>query len=606
MLAFLKRTLYFFSNKLRRKTTDKKWTADFSKPEKSPFPIKTESSYNAYLSNGSLTLALKKPNFINWVETPDLDYQDQIIEARFRLDGSGGYIAAGLLFRIAGEGSYYAALVSSKGYFRLDAVTNSSPQPLIGWTEVSGFDGTNVNLNIISFGIHLIVIVNGQWLGELVVVDDSITSGRLGFVLTSYETASNENYTCLAQLDFLSVDPRLKAVQGQYKKWNESQNIGAESRLRLAETFAVMGAASQALDQITKVWLQREKAARSVTATYTDSRTRKELLLAARMTFRLGHYREAEEFIDACLEQGIDTGEGRAALTEKAKILGELEKYNELKEFILKHLEIINKDSDLYVLLAQSHQKLNEYEAAASAWSRAFEMKKENGVYAVNAANALEFLGNKDEALPLFLEAGTLFLRQYNQAELAALIPKLAVLGKQNWEARALAGKWAFSIEDYDQANSEFIAAERLRGKLKPKPPADPAVSYLRGLIFSIKSNYKDAVRFLEQAVSLAPDYDLFRFQLAENRIYLNSAHNPPDQKFSELVNDLRSDFDRIDNDPDGQIANHIGTLLLNSGDLESAGYFFTKALSVAPDNSEYITNRCLCLEKEKKRPRKN
>ena len=626
MFTFLKRPLYILSNKLHRNINEtmgkiplvskpeykmkEKWIADFSKPEKSPFIIKSESSYNANILNGSLVLDLKKPNCIAWVDTSGEGYQDLIIESKFRLDSQDGYAAAGLLFRITDEDSYYLALVSSKGYFRLDSVKINSPRTLLAWTEISGFDGVNISLNIISYANHLIFIVNGRWLAEI--NDDSPASGRMGFALVSYEQAAgtapagsetpetmsaadqvpDNTCVCRAWLDHFSVDYRLKYIERYYNKWNDSAEISAESRLRFAETLAVMGNYSQALEQIIKAWRRREEAVRSVTATYTETRTRKELLFAARLSFWLEQYSEAEDYIDACLEQGYDNAEGKEALTEKVKILAELDKFSELKQFVLKNFKLINKTSDIYALLGKSYQLHNEYKEAATAWARAFKLEKENGIYAVNAANALELSGNKDKALEFFLEAGRLFLRQDNYAELSALVPRLVVLGELNYEARELAGKWAFSIEDYVRSESEFAVAERIRRKINPRPDADPAVYYLRGLIYSINSKYKEAVRFLEVAVRLVPSYGLFRFKLAENRFYLNMGVCDP-----QIIKELRSSLELID-DPGGNMANHAGTLMLNAGDYKNAGYFFNKALLAEPDNVEYISNRYSCYMK--------
>jgi len=569
-----------------------KWTADFSSIEKSPFIIKTESSYNSYLSDNSLALCLKKPNFIAWVDAPDLDYRDQIIEADFRLESFGSYAAAGLLFRLTGD-TYYLALVSSKGYFRIDAVRDSSPHPIIAWTEIAGFDGTKVNLKIIAYSTELIFLVNGRWLGEA--SNDLISSGQFGFALASYEAPpaekENENI-CRAWLDYFSVNARTKTVEENYRKWKNSADINAESRLRLAETFAVMGKASLALDQLSKAWTRREEAARSVSATYTEIRTRKELLLAGRMALKLGQYREAEEFIDALLEQGYDNNEGKEALNEKVRILGELKKFAELREFFLKHSDILNKNSDMFALVAQSHWEQNDYASAAAAWDKAFKVDKENGVYAVNSANALELLDKKEEALVRFLEAGKLFLRQDNQAELSAMVDKMIIIGEMNWEARALAGKWAFSTEDYDRAESELAVAERLRRKLKPMPAADPAVPYLRGLISSLKRDYKSAVSFLAESVKIAPDYGLFRFKLAENTIYLNyGSYNP------QFADEMRIALDLME-DPGGQMANYAGTLLFSFDDFKNASHFFEKAVSADPENIEYNTNLNKCLMK--------
>jgi tetratricopeptide (TPR) repeat protein len=539
MFTFLKRPLYVLSNKILRRpqpgeAMKEKWIADFSKPEKSCFDIKSEISYNAYLDLGSLFLGLKRKNCIAWLETADRYYEDQVIEARFRLDSLGSYAAAGLMFRIIGPGTYYMALISSKGYFRLDAVRDGSPRPLIGWTEAPGIHEQGTNLSIIASGDHFVFIVNGRWIAEA--ADDSIPGGHLGFALVSYEEEqaepSPEDTTCRAWLDFLSVDSRTAAVEAQHNKWNDSEETSAESRLRLAETFAALDRAAPALDQITKAWERREQAARSVTATYTEMRTRRELLLAARMAAGLGQYGPAEEYINACIAQGIEENEAREVFAEKAKILSEAKNYTGLKNFLPEYIAVCNAEpadlSALYALLGHAHFNLNEYEAAAAAWDRAFELNRENGLYAAHAANAYEHLDKKEEALRRCLESGRIFLRQDNNEELGALIPRMLSLGEHSWEAHALAGKWAFGIEHYQQAETELSLSDSLRQNLRPLPEADPAVSYLRGLLSLRRDNPRSALQFFQEAVRIAPDYGLFRFKAAETRYQLNGkAHDP-------------------------------------------------------------------------------
>ena len=579
MLSIFRRFIYILSNKIQKiiHGNSEKLIIDFSKPAVNPeykllysgkhkpkpneFPIniKTESSYNAYLSNDSLNLGLKKPNCIAWVEIPEpaaakqngIDsqndtflqdvqqtkdsspayiFEDHVIEAKFRLDSFGGYAAAGIIFRIMDEDSYYLALVSSKGYFRLDVVKENAPKTLIAWTEISDFDGTNISMNIITYGTYIICIVNNKWLGET--NDNTVAYGQLGFVLASYtedgkedEESNTDNkraYVCKAYLDYISVDTQIESIENNYKKWTDDSNITAESRLRLAETFAVMGESAKALDQINMSWKLRDEAISSITTTHTEIRTHKELLLAARLSFRLEQYKEAEEFINYILEQGHDSAERKFAYTEKLKILNELNKFTELKEFAIKNPFKINKDIDYYTILARCYWHLEEFKDSAEAWDKVNELNcenkesAENGIYAVNAASAHEQAGNKKKALGYYINAGRIFLNQDNVPELMAMMPKLNLLGEKNWEARALAGKWAYSIEEYDKCEKEFNMAEKLRDELNPQPKADPAVFYLLGLVHFLKGKNKTAVQLLEKAVKLAPEYELFRTKLEE------------------------------------------------------------------------------------------
>ena len=556
-----------------------KYTINFSKIKKSPFDIKSESSYNAKLSKGSLELGLKKKNCIAWVHNPERDYEDHVIEARYRLNSLGSYAAAGIIFRAMDDDSYYMALVSSKGYFRLDVVKDNSPRTLIAWTEISDFNGRNIAMKIITYGDNLIFVINGKWLGEI--NDDTVSYGIPGFAAASYpdsndqeqetnDAENGERYICMAYLDFISMETRSKIVENEYNFWTDDTNINAERRLRLAETFAVMDEPAKALDQINRAWKRRDEVIRVVST--SEVRTKKELLLAARMTFRLGQYSSAEELIDSILDQWENSPEGKLAYTEKLKILNELNKFSEIKDFISVNSSKITKDIDYYTILARSYWELNEYEQSAQAWDTAMEIhggkdQPASGVYSANAANAYELAGKKKNALTRYIDAGRIFLNQDNKHELAAIMPKLSALGSKNWEARSLLGKWAFSLEDYSQSLKDFEASHKLRCAQKPRPKPDPAAFYLWGLVLNLHGKTKTAIRLLERAVKLAPEYGLFRFKLSEFKL-MSGIKDPV------IAEELKIALTHID-DPQGNMADHAGNLLLNAGLSRQAKYFF-------------------------------
>jgi tetratricopeptide (TPR) repeat protein len=395
MFTFSKRPLYVLINKLRRRLSrhrppvermKEKWVADFSKPERSCFDIKSENSYNAYLEKsppvkeGALFIGLKKKNCMAWLETANRVYVNQIIEAHLRLDSLGGYCAAGIMFRVAGQGTYYLALVSSKGYFRLDAVNNNIPTPLIGWTETPDLNEREIKLRMIAHNDHLIFFLNGKWIAET--HDDSISGGHLGFVLVSYDSGGQEEYVCQSWLNYLSVDSRAGAVAAEYKKWSNNVEISAENRFRLAESFTALDRFDAAYSQILKAWRQREEAARSVMATYTETRTKGELFFAARIAARIERYADAEEYINECLAMGVSPAEELDVIAEKAKILSSLHKDEDLAEFLSVYIKKYADIPSLYALLGHAYWNLENYKAAATAWNKAHSLDKNNELYA--------------------------------------------------------------------------------------------------------------------------------------------------------------------------------------------------------------------------------
>jgi tetratricopeptide (TPR) repeat protein len=720
MFGFLKRVFFFLRKKRRPESpageiTEELWNADFSKPNQTRFDIKSESSYDSYLHNRHLAVGLKKAGCLAWTESPDYRYRDQVIKARFRLDSLGGYAAAGLLFRMVDEGTYYLVLISGKSYFRLDVVRNNMPLPLVGWTEVpspapdtetlhpaaengagpQGGPEQGTDLTVIAYGSHLILIINGIWAAGI--SDSSILSGSLGFAAASYDAGPGPAgaYRAQAFLEIFSVESRVFRVQEIYDFW-EQQPVPAESRCRLAETFAAMSEPGPALIQLKKSWNERAcsktrlvlkqalgntgqspvfpsnlrklfqkpkfwnslewQNPRQVPGADGDRRTPRELLLAARLALGLELYGEAEAYIEACLAQGRESPEGRAALTEKAKILYAEKKFPLLYDYALEALHAREADPVLQTLLGHACWNLGEYEKAAAAYDRAFELDGENGIPAKNAANVYEVLGRRDEALKRYLAAGRAFLALDNYQDLGILAPKLLALGADNWEARALAGKWAYGIEDWAMAAAEFDKAETLRRARRPRPPQDPALRFLQGLLLIRQGKRREALPLLEEAARFAPDFGLFQFRLAESRYLLSG--NPADPRLSldleaalRLMPDngwvrnfaaqiclARGDLENASShleqaaavlgevpairvnrgtlcylrgslaealqilaadkaeDPEGLLANCAGNFLVRAGDYERADEYYRKALSRSPDNMAYLSNRVSCL----------
>jgi len=401
--------------------------------------------------------------------------------------------------------------------------------------------------------------------------DDDISEPdeEIRFFNANDTTEDMNKYTSKAKLDYIIIDTHTKSVEEHYKKWTSDNYINAEERLRLAETIAVMGDYSGALEQIKRAWKRRDEAISSVTATYTEIRTKKELLFASRLAFNLDNYSEAEEYTDSLLDQWQDSAEGKLAYTEKIKILNELDRFAELKDFFINNPFKINKDINYYTILARCCWELEEYEESAKAWEKAFELNSENAVYAANAANAYDLAGKKKQALEYFIKAGRIFLNQDNKAELEVMMPRLSALGVKNWEARSLAGKWFYSIEDYNRCEEEFEAANKIRGELKQRPQADPAVFYLWALVLHLKGKGKNAIRLLEKAVEIAPDYGLFRFKLAEVKLIYGITD-------FDIAQEFKTALKQID-DPDGQLAEYAASMLINIGDSKNAKYFMDK-----------------------------
>ena len=354
---------------------------------------------------GSLLLGLRKGERAAMLETAKRTYVDQVIEADFRLYRR--YCAAGVMFRVVDSGTYYLALVSSRGYFRLDAVTGNAAKTLVGWTEVAGLnfgeaDFAGIKLGIVAAGADFVFTVNGNWVAEI--TDTSIAGGHLGFALTAYDTeADTDGYVCSARLDRLSLDSRPAVVAAEYRKWNTGETVvGMKSRWNLAETFAATGNLTAAYGQILKSWKKRNNVIRDVTATCTDMRTAPELLFAARLAFRLGRYEEAESYVNLCLtaESMARCDDKTEALGEIANILSALNRFDELTVFLPDYIRTLEKKPaksapplpPLYALLGNAWLNLGKHGEAARAFGKAATLDKGNALY----AEAARFAGKRD------------------------------------------------------------------------------------------------------------------------------------------------------------------------------------------------------------------
>jgi len=592
---------------------EEKWSADFSRQTHARFDIKSESSYDANLrknlfySGHSLVLALKRTGCMAWVEIPERRYRDLHITGSIRIDAKGGYGAGGMLFRMVDEKTYYSFLISNRGYFRLDAVRNGMPFPLVGWTEIPLFTGQSlapdkpVDFSIIANGSHIVVFARGRWAAEA--SDSSISEGTIGFTAVSYEPSSTvgnvppkkaDALSCASEvfLESLTIDSRIYEVSELYEKWRVSSDIDAGARFRLAETFVAINQHSAAMSQLRKAW-----------DTPGHRKSQKELLFAGRLAQSLGRVAEAEGHIKQCLQADAESPEGKEAVMEMAKILHAGERYGELKECCAEALKTKTDDPVLWTFQGHAHWNLKNYKEAAAAYDRAFELDEQSGILAKNAANVYDVMGRKKEALKRYLKAGRAFLKTGNYNDLGVLVPILLSLGGQNQEARSLAGKWAFAVEDWVMADKEFKRAEELRSAMKPKPKRDGAQAFLEALILIRAGRRRDALPLLKEAVFLEKDYALFHFRLAETLFLLED--NPDDPPMLTAMDAALSLLQKEEPDSevsakkeneglDGWVNNFAAQVALRKGNLDAAAAYLEKAVGVLGDLPAVRVNRAV------------
>ncbi|MDR0513032.1 MAG: tetratricopeptide repeat protein [Treponema sp.] len=635
------RKLMSFRNILRKpeledgEIAEEKWSADFSRHSASRFEIKSEENFDVSLrknlhdSGHSLVLSLHKTGSLTWVEAPECRYRDQHISGSLRIDARGGYSAAGILFRMVDDGTHYSFLISSKGYFRLDALRNGMPLALVGWTEIPQMPGAllspdqSVDFSIICYGTHIVIIIRGHWAAE--VNDASITEGSLGFAAVSYDAGdpaykvilrNNDDITHTAEafLESLTVDSHLVEVAESFEKWRDNPDIDSGARLRLAETFTAMTQYNAAMTQLRKSWEVSGRA-----------KTQKELLLAGKISHVLGRLKEAESYISECFQANLENVHGMEAVTEMAKILYSAERHSELSDYCAEAVKIKSDDAALWTFWGHALWNLKKNKEAASAYERAFELQPQNGLLAKNAANMYDIMGRKKAALKLYLAAASAFMKSGNYNDLGLIIPIMFAIDQENYHVRSLAGKWAFAVEDWNMAEKEFEYAEKLRSSLprRLQPPKDGAQVFLEALLFIRAGKRREALPLLREAVSLEENYALFHFRLAETLFILdNDPKNPEmlkaldsslslcrgayrgadiseaetsDEKSNEESSDAPASKSE-DDGLEGWVNNFAAQIALHNGNVDNAINYIQAAANILGDVPAVRINRALLL----------
>ena len=250
------------------------WEADFSlfkkeqtsQSESIRFKEEKGDGYEAYFSQNNaqekvFSLELKRKHLYAWVVNNIFRYKDFALDAEIELPAfntnetneNAGSCAAGFLFRHISDKAFYALLVSDKGWVRLDAVVNSTPMPILGWTKPLCETSTPVfKIKIICMGTSITVLINNTWFGRF---DSDIVqaAGKIAFAGQNWEDYPFVKFN-LNKLKIISV-PEL--VESAYSSANDPETISAESYINLALTYYAMNQYVAAIYQIKQAWKLR-------------------------------------------------------------------------------------------------------------------------------------------------------------------------------------------------------------------------------------------------------------------------------------------------------------------------------------------------------------
>ncbi len=547
-----------------------------------------------------LELEIARAGLFAWTEAPLYRYADFVLEGELELPPSSPHASAGFLFRYQDEANFYTALVSNRGYFRLDVVFNGTPRPLIAWTEIPSGPGATIggpgaattlagasanepgqgiaepeaahgsslhSLRIIARGSHFTVIVDDAWAGEA--VDDSFRLGEIAFAGQNYgaggglasqgpgPAAPSAPGGAAARIGLLScmLDSRPLSVETWYYRWNYYLLPRPGTRRRLAETFFFMGEHLAAAIQLRK--LERH-----------GSLDAEELFLKAEVSLRLELHDEAAAALEACL--ALEPGR-RDAAEERANLLYIRGDYAELRDWLSRLLSENPASSRLLGLLGHSRFALGDFAGAAEAYRSAALLEPEQALFRMNEARAWDQAKRRDEAIVAYLEAARLFFRSEADDDLALALHRLTSLRARGTEVRELKAKVL-----YRQGRRE--EAGKLLAELIAKGSTDSAIHYLHGLLLSARGERQKALERFERAVELEADYPLYAFRHAETLFLLHAQAERVDAAIARAL-ELGG--------ADGWVRNLAGQAALERGEIETARSHLEaarEALPLAPE----------------------
>jgi tetratricopeptide (TPR) repeat protein len=566
MFDFLKR-LFRRSDEIDPSATvEEYWQTDFSKADSSRFREETGEGYAARFARKRLTLELLREGLFAWVRDPVYRYTDCVIEAVFASGPGNGYSACGLLFRYQDDTNFYSIMVSNRGYFRLDAVFNGSPMPVIGWTElpvrvssegdpeVPELAGGGISLRLIVRGGHFTVIIDDVWAAEA--SDDTFALGSIAFAGENFSGTPKAFF----ELRAIGVESRPMEVETLYFRWNRYIQIEPAARVHLAESYYAMG-------NYVAATIQLNRAAKNAEL---DTRA---LYLLAQCFMNLNLNDEAEKALDRCLAL---MPEGNPELyanasTDKANLLYLQNRFGDLKTY-LDLLPPSEPNARLENLAGHAAFNFGSWAEAAGHYGRARALDPGVPIYALNEARALDNGGKPEAAFSAYLEAARGFFRLESWTDLAVCLPRLAEIDPGNADVAAIRGKVEFREE-------RWLEAERSLGTALSGGSDDSVVPYLLGILKARTGRRTEALELYRKACDLAPDFGLYRFRLAEAKHLLGLP------VLADLDEALRLD------PVNGWLHNLAAQVFADSGDPAAARRHLDEARTLLPGENDINVN---------------
>ncbi|MDR1894237.1 MAG: tetratricopeptide repeat protein [Spirochaetales bacterium] len=556
----------------------------FFKPRRDPlvmrFKEEAGAGYQCALGRDALELTLNKKNIFAWADDPWFRYGDFVLDAdcTFR---TPGYAALGFSFRRINEGNYYYFLISNRGFFRFDQVFNNNPRIIIPWTpldpppagpnrEDSGAPGLDLTLRIIAYGGRFIFIINGRWAGEA--EDETAPLGFLAWAAQNYDEADEARLA----LRRLRVESRPLGVQGAYEEWTGSAaSSGERARFNLAGSFYLIGAHTAAIIQLKKLSRLRRLSA-------------EERLLLARAFLGAGLFREALGCVRRYREE---FGAPVEILQIEGICLYELNRFLELRDFLIHNAEELSAQEWYHPLLGNGEYALGNYQRAAQAYQRALEILPDSPLVKENLLKAREKLGQTEGGF--FLETARLYFlaqdtekaRQNLSQAREAIAAEASPPDREELTLKAdiLEGKIAFQEERWTEAGEIFKS-------LADRDAGDSSVYFLYGLLQNRSgrpSQREEGMENLKRAADMETGEFIYQFKTAE-ALFLGGLD--PEPYLSRALAIEKGD----------PWANNLaGLAALERGRSGEALDYLSLALDREPDSPQIVINYSCALKEE-------
>ena len=167
---------------------------DFSEPG-SGWDRVNEAEGSTDYQDGGYRIFVNEINYSVWANPNQASYTDVRVEVDARKIGGEDDNEFGIICRHADAGNYYAAVISSDGFFGFWRRTDGGDLAIIGYDQMQTSDAIHLgsesnHIRLDCVGSTLTLYSNGQMVGEA--SDSTIPSGDVGLYAGTFDVAGTD------------------------------------------------------------------------------------------------------------------------------------------------------------------------------------------------------------------------------------------------------------------------------------------------------------------------------------------------------------------------------------------------------------------------------